>query len=90
MIRNGEKLFDFGQAFSLYLDKYPDLRDMLLSDRFFLLFEKIIESDVFGGKRHQGSISLSDTKNTRKWITGEFIDKDGLFYQVLESQAVLY
>lgn len=90
MIRKGEKLYDFGQAFVQYLDKYPDLRDMLLSDRFFLLFEKIVESDVFGGKRHQGSISLSDTKNTRKWVTGDFMDKDGLLYQVLESQAVLY
>lgn len=90
MIRNGEKLHDFGQTFSQYLDKYQDIHDMLLSDRFFLLFEKIVESDVFGGKRHQGSISLSDTKNTRKWITGDFVDKDGLLYQVLESQAVLY
>lgn len=90
MIRNKEHLYDFGQAFSQYLDKYPELRDILLSDRFFLLFEKVIESDVFGGKRHQGSISLSDTKNTRKWITGDFVDKDALLYQVLESQAVLY
>lgn len=90
MIRNGEKLHDFGQTFMQYLDKYQDLRDMLLSDRFFLLFEKIVESDVFGGKRHQGSISIGDTKNTRKWVTGDFADKDGLLYQVLESQAVLY
>jgi len=90
MIRNGEKLHDFGRTFSEYLDKYPDIRTMLLSDRFFLLFEKIIESDVFWGKRHQGSISLEDTKKTRKWITGDFTDKDGLMYQVLESQAVLY
>lgn len=90
MIRNGEKLYDFGQTFSDYLAKYPDLRNTLLSDRFFLLFERVIESDVFGGKRHQWSISLSDTKNTRKWIAGDFTDKDGLLYQVLESQAVLY
>lgn len=90
MIRNGEKLYDFGQTFAQYLDKYPDLRDMLLSDKFFLLFEKVIESDVFGGKRHQGSISLADTKNTRKWITGDFVDKNAIMYQVLESQAVLY
>lgn len=90
MIRNGEKLHDFGQSFLDYLNKYPDLRDMLLSDKFFFLFEKVIESDVFGGKRHQWSISLLDTKNTRKWITGDFSDKDGILYQVLESQAVLY
>lgn len=90
MIRDGDRLYDFGQTFALYLEKYPDIRNMLLSDKFFLLFGKVIESDVFGGKRHQGSISLSDTKNTRKWITGDFMDKDGLLYQVLESQAVLY
>lgn len=63
---------------------------MLLSDRFFLLFEKVIDSDVFGGKRHQGSISLSDTKNTRKWVVGDFTDKNSILYQVLESQAILY
>lgn len=90
MIRNKEKLYDFGQTFAQYLDKYPDLRDILLSDKFFFLFEKVIESDVFGGKRHQGSISLLDTKITRKWITGDFVDKDAIMYQVLESQAVLY
>ena len=90
MIRKGEKLYDFGQTFAQYLDKYPDLRNMLLSDKFFSLFEKVIESDVFGGKRHQGSISLTDTKNTRKWITGDFADKNSIMYQVLESQAVLY
>jgi len=90
MIRNGEKLYDFGQTFDQYLQKYPELRNTLLSDRFFLPFEKLIESDVFGGKRHQGSISFADTKNTRKWITGDFTDKDSILYQVLESQAVLY
>ena len=47
MIRNNEPLYDFGRTFRDYLDKYPDLRNMLLSDRFFLLFEKIIDSDVF-------------------------------------------
>jgi hypothetical protein len=90
MIRDGEKLYDFGQVFADYLNKYPDLRAMLVSDKFFLLFEKLIESDVFGGKRHQGSISLSDTKNTRQWVTGDFREKNGLLYQILESQAVLY
>ena len=26
MIRDGEKLYDFGQVFADYLNKYPDLR----------------------------------------------------------------
>lgn len=90
MIRNGERLHDFGRTFVEYLDKYPNLREFLLSDSFFSLFEKVIESDVFGGKRHSGSISLTDTKNTRTWITGDFIDKNAILYQILESQAVLY
>lgn len=90
MIRNGEKLYDFGHTFVSYLEKYPNLRDFLLSDSFFSLFEKVVASDVFGGKRHSGSISLADTKNTRTWIMGDFTDKNGILYQILESQAVLY
>lgn len=46
-IRKGEKLYDFAQTFSDYLEKYQGLRELLLSDKFFFLFEKIIESDVF-------------------------------------------
>jgi hypothetical protein len=90
MIRDDERLYNFGKLFVEYLDKYSNLRDFLLSDAFFSLFEKVVESDVFGGKRHSGTISLNDTKNTRTWITGDFSDKNAILYQILESQAILY
>lgn len=89
-IRTGEKLHDFGTLFSDYLSKYPSLRELLVSDAFFDLFKKVILSEIFGSKRHQGSINMEDTKNARKWIAGDFADKDSLLYRILESQAVMY
>jgi len=34
-IRSGAPLHDFGKMFAEYLDKYPSLRDLLISDAFF-------------------------------------------------------
>ena len=89
-IRTGAPLYDFGKSFAEYLDKYPSLRDLLISDTFFALFQKVINSEIFGAKRHQGSISIGDTKNARTWILGDFTDKESLLYMILESQAVMY
>lgn len=51
-VRSGDKLFDYGRAFAEYLEKYRTVGDFLLSDEFFIPFSKVVESDVFGGKRH--------------------------------------
>lgn len=46
-IRTGERLFDYGNAFKEYLEKYRTVGDYLLSDEFFIPFSAIVESDVF-------------------------------------------
>ena len=51
-IRTGERLYDYGNAFKDYLERYPTIGGFLLSDEFFTPFSKVVESDVFGGKRH--------------------------------------
>ncbi|MDQ1344182.1 MAG: hypothetical protein QG650_902 [Patescibacteria group bacterium] len=89
-IRNGEKLFDYGNAFRDYLEKYRTIGDFLLSDEFFLPFSEIVESDVFGGKRHSGKISVKETAATRKVLLGDYVDKQALLYRFLETQSAVY
>ena len=90
MIRDNDPLHDFGKVFRAYLEKYPSLKELLLGDEFFRLFEKVIVSEIFGAKRHQGSMTLEETKNALKCITGEFSDQNGLLYKMLESLAVTH
>jgi len=52
-VKNGERLYDYGQKFASYLEKYSDVRNLLLEPAFFSLFSRAINSDVFGGKRHE-------------------------------------
>lgn len=89
-IKNDEKLFDYGNTFAEYLDKYRDLKDILLSDDFFQIFAKVIESDVFWWKRHSWRIDYNETKLTRRLITWDFQDNKSVLYMLLESQSVLY
>lgn len=89
-IRNGERLFDYGNAFKEYLDKYRTVGDFLLSDEFFVPFSEIVESDVFGGKRHSGKISIEETTNTRRLLLGDFKDQNSLFYRFLQTQSAAY
>lgn len=89
-IRENERLFDYGNAFREYLEKYRTLGDFLLSDEFFHAFSKVVESDVFGGKRHSGKISFEETAETRKLLLGDFQNQDSLFYRFLQTQAATY
>lgn len=89
-IRKNEKLFEFGELFKLYLEKYKTVGDFILSDEFYIPFSELIESEIFAGKRHEGKISYEETKKTRELLTGNFTDKNALFYKLLYSQAGVY
>ncbi len=89
-IRSWEKLYSYGQAFVQYLDKHQDLRDLILDKPFFPLFSRVINTDVFWGKRHEWSINYEETKEVRTIMTGDFLDKNSIFYLLLASQAVTY
>lgn len=66
MIREDQKLYDYGQCFKEYLDKYTELRAILLDDTFFEKFTRLNKSEVLSSKRHSGSISKKDTMDARK------------------------
>lgn len=87
-IKNDEKLYDYWRFFKVYLDKNPDLRDLILSDEFYNLFTKVVNSEVFWAKRHAGKINFKDTNDTRKIMVGDFLDKTSIFYMFLKSQSI--
>jgi hypothetical protein len=45
-------MYDFGRCFSDYLDKYSDLKTILLDDIFFEKFTQINKSEILSSKRH--------------------------------------
>lgn len=89
-IRGDEKLHGFGTTFREYLEKYATLGNFLLSDEFFVPFAKLVESDVFGSKRHSGKITIDETVETRNVLLGDFRDRSALVYRLLENQSSAY
>lgn len=89
-IKNDDKLFIYWETFAQYLDKYTELKDVLLSNEFMKLFQEIVGSEVFWAKRHAGTINLEDTQRARQLMTWWFCDKNSILYILLESQSVMY
>jgi len=90
MIKEWEKLYDFWQCFSDYLDKYRELKDILLDDLFFENFTKINKSEILSSKRHSWSITKKETLEARKILIWDFKDKNSMIYKLLESQSVSF
>ena len=90
MIKEDEKLFDYGKCFKEYLDKYVELKNILLDDDFYEKFTQINRSEVLSSKRHSWSISKKDTIEARNILIWDFTDKSAMIYKLLQSQAVVY
>lgn len=88
LIKEDSQLFDYGRCFQEYLDKYSELKEILLNDDFFEKFTLLNKSEVLSSKRHAGTISKIDTDRARKVLIGDFQDKGSLIYQLLSSQGV--
>lgn len=89
-IKNDEKLYIYWETFAQYLDKYQELKDVLLSNEFMKLFQEIVGSDVFWAKRHSWKINLDDTQRARQLMTWWFCDRNSILYILLESQSITY
>ncbi len=66
MIKEDQKLYDYGKCFKEYLEKYSQLQEILLNDDFFEKFTRLNKSEVLSSKRHSGTISKKDTTDARK------------------------
>lgn len=90
IIRENTNLYDYWRCFKEYLDKYVDLKEVLLNDDFFDKFTKINKSEVLSAKRHSWTISKKDTTDARKVLIWDFRDKKSIIYRLLEWQWVEY
>jgi len=90
MIKEDRVLYDYGKCFVEYLEKYPDLKEVLLDDHFYDRFHKLNRSEVLSSKRHSGTISKQDTIQARELLIGNFTDTDAMIYQMLKGQSVIY
>ncbi len=90
MIKEEERLYDYGKCFKEYLDKYSELKNILLDDEFFEKFTHLNKSEVLSSKRHSWSISKKDTTDARKILIWDFRDKTSMIYRILEWQSVMY
>jgi hypothetical protein len=52
LIKEEDNLYDYGECFKKYLEKYTYIHDVLFDDDFFNNFEKLVNSEILGKKRH--------------------------------------
>lgn len=88
LIRSWEKLYDFWLCFRDYLDKYSELKNILLDDEFFHLFEILNRSEVLSSKRHSWKITKKETSQARKILIWDFRLKNSIIYKLLESSTI--
>jgi len=69
--------------FYKFLKKNFYIKNILLEDSFFEIFEKIIETEVLWEKRHSGQISFVETRKARKLLIWDFKDKNCLIYKLM-------
>jgi hypothetical protein len=50
MLKEEQKLYDYGKCFKEYLDKYSELKSILLDDEFYEQFTRLIKSEVISSK----------------------------------------
>ncbi|NDK10270.1 hypothetical protein GW846_05850 [Candidatus Gracilibacteria bacterium] len=71
--------------FSQYIHSHSSLKKSLLESDFFLQLEQLVNSNAVGEKRHQGSLSLQDTKICRELCIGNLYEKNCLIYILLNT-----
>ncbi|MDQ7009283.1 MAG: hypothetical protein Q9M94_03250 [Candidatus Gracilibacteria bacterium] len=84
IINDKEKLNHYTFLFSKFIKKHSYLEEILLEDKeFFEVYEKIINTEVLGSKRHSGRIDFVETREARRLLIGDFKDKNCLIYKLM-------
>jgi len=84
-IRRGEELYEFWQCFKDFLDKYPELKDILLDNYFYFNFTKLNRLEVLWKKRHKWVITYKDTEIAREMLLGNLEDEKSIFYMMMKA-----
>jgi len=69
--------------FKEFLEKFSFIKNILLDDEFFKIFEEIIETEVLWEKRHSGQISFIETREARKLLIWDFNNKNCIIYKLM-------
>jgi len=89
-IKENKQLYDYAKAFKEYLDKYQDLKNILLDNEFLKIFKKLIDTEILGKKRHSWNISFIETRQARKLLIWDFKDKNSLIYKLVSFWDIDY
>ncbi len=89
-IKENKQLYDYGKAFKEYLDKYKDLKSILLKDDFLKIFKQIINSEILWKKRHSWSITFPETRKARKLLIWDLKNKNSLIYKLTSFWDINY
>ena len=69
--------------FKEFLENFSFIKNILLDDEFFKIFEEIIKTEVLWEKRHSGQISFIETREARKLLIWDFNNKNCIIYKLM-------
>lgn len=83
-------LLPYVKAFSVYLDKYDFIKEILLSDNFFAPLSVLVNSEIFWKKRHTWKVNFYQVQKARKLIIWnlENWNKSSLIYKLVEMWGI--
>lgn len=85
MIRKGSELHDLGRCFDEYLNRHPEIKEILLDPDFFHQFTRLNRMEVLWRKRHKGMISFDDTKEAREMLLWNLKNEKAIFHVLMKS-----
>ncbi len=89
-IKNNKELFDYWKNFKEFLEKYKDLKIILLDNNFLDIYKKLIDSEILWKKRHSWNISFLETRKARELLLGNFKNKNSLIYKLVSYWNIEY
>lgn len=83
-IKKDKELYDYWKCFSDYLDKTYFIKDILLEDNFYEVFEKIVWSEILWRKRHFWKIWYEETKEARSLLIWDLKEENCMIYKFIK------
>lgn len=82
-IRSTKLEWSYEKAFAKYLGQLGWLGEYILSDAFWDDWSIVLDTEVFGSRRHSGSVGKEEVQILRKQITGNYETKESILYRLL-------
>jgi len=87
-IQKSENTHEYVESFKKYLDKYTEIKDILMSDKFISKMDTLIQTEVLWKKRHTWRVSRDETKKVRDLLIWDFEDKWCIIYSLIETSKL--